>query len=174
MLSAWPVKVREFGMTTRRMAKASEAIRETVSTTILFELKDPRVKNVTVLRAEAAGDMKTAKVYISVMGDPKKQSLCMHGLESARGFIQSKLADRLQTRYTPILKFILDPGVQFSAATSRLLKEIESESLPSDETNEAAAEASDDEDEGEDDDNEDAENDALTAADHELGAQDGP
>lgn len=160
-------------MTTRRVAKASEAIRETVSTTILFELKDPRVKNVTVLRAEAAADMKTAKVYVSVMGDPKKQSLCMHGLESARGFIQSKLADRLQTRYTPILKFILDPGVQFSAATSRLLKEIESHPLPlgaATETDESA-DGSDDE---EDDDDANAEKRALTAADKESGAQDGP
>lgn len=150
-------------MTTRRMAKASEAIRETVSTTILFELKDPRVKNVTVLRAEAAADMKTAKVYVSVMGDPKKQALCMHGLESARGFIQAKLADRLQTRYTPILKFILDPGVKLSAMTAQLLKETEVG---------RAANTADDEDEGEDGSTTDDE--AMTAAEEEAGAQDGP
>lgn len=111
-------------MTTRRLAKAAEAIRETVSTTILFELRDPRVKNVTVLSAEAAPDLRTAKVYISVMGTPKQQSLCMYGLESARGFIQSKLADRLQTRYTPVLKFVLDPGIKRSAETSRMLREV--------------------------------------------------
>ncbi len=111
-------------MTTRRIAKASEAIRESVSTTILFELKDPRVKNVTVIRAEAAPDMRTAKVYISVMGDAKKQSLCLHGLESARGFIQAKLADRLQTRYTPVLRFVMDPGVHLSRETSRLLNAV--------------------------------------------------
>ncbi|HET6423967.1 MAG TPA: 30S ribosome-binding factor RbfA [Planctomycetaceae bacterium] len=151
-------------MTTRRMAKASEAIRETVSTTILFELKDPRVKNVTVLRAEAAGDLKTAKVYISVMGDAKKQSLCMHGLESARGFIQSKLADRLQTKYTPILKFILDPGVKLSAITSQLLKET---GTPSES---AADDTQDQNEEDSDEDNDDA----MTAAEEEAGAQDGP
>ena len=111
-------------MTTRRLAKAAEAIRETVSTTILFELRDPRVKNVTVISAEAAPDLRTAKVYVSVMGTPKQQSLCMHGLESARGFIQAKLADRLQTRYTPVLKFILDPGVKRSIEASRLLEEV--------------------------------------------------
>lgn len=150
-------------MTTRRMAKASEAIRETVSTTILFELKDPRVKNVTVLRAEAAGDLKTAKVYISVMGDAKKQSLCMHGLESARGFIQAKLADRLQTKYTPILKFILDPGVKLSAMTSQLLRETEIGSATA-----ADADMQDVEDDEPDND------DAMTAAEEEAGAQDGP
>jgi ribosome-binding factor A len=110
-------------MTTRRLAKAAEAIRETVSTTILFELRDPRVKNVTVLGAEAAPDLRTAKVFVSVMGSPKEQSLCLHGLESARGFIQAKLADRLQTRYTPVLRFVLDPAVKRSTETSRLLRE---------------------------------------------------
>lgn len=111
-------------MTTRRLAKAAEAIRETVSTTVLFELRDPRVKNVTILSAEAAPDLRTAKVYVSVMGTPKQQSLCMHGLESARGFIQSKLADRLQTKNTPVLTFVLDPAVKKSIEASRVLREV--------------------------------------------------
>jgi len=111
-------------MTTRRLAKAAEAIRETVSSTVLFGLRDPRVKNVTVLSAQAAPDMRTAKVYVSIMGTPKEQSLCMHGLESAKGFIQAKLADRLQTRYTPVLTFVLDPAVKKSIEASRLLREV--------------------------------------------------
>jgi ribosome-binding factor A len=106
------------------MAKVAEAIREIVSTTVLFELKDPRVKNVTVLRAEVSGDLRHAKVYVSVMGDEKSRSLSMHGLASARGFIQSKLADRLQTRYTPVLNFVLDPGPRISAETSALLRDV--------------------------------------------------
>jgi len=132
-------------MPSRRIAKASEAIRESVSTTILFELRDPRIKNVTVLRAEAATDLRTAKVYISVMGTSKEQSLCLHGLESARGLIQAKLADRLQTRYTPVLKFVLDPGVKKLAEASRLIRE----ALPADEDDEPAVATdaeSDDED----------------------------
>lgn len=111
-------------MHSRRVAKASEAIREAVSTAILFEVKDPRVKNVTVLQAEVSADLRAAKVYVSVMGPPKQQSLCLHGLESARGFLQAKVADRLQTRNTPILRFILDNGVKKSIETARLLREI--------------------------------------------------
>lgn len=110
-------------MKSRRLLKAAEAIRETVSSAILFEARDPRIKNVTVLRAEAAPDMRTAKVYVSVMGDAKVQKLSMHGLESARGFIQSRVADRLQTRFTPVLKFVLDFGVQRSIEASRLLRD---------------------------------------------------
>ena len=111
-------------MNTRRVAKAAEAIRESVSMTILVGLRDPRVKNVTVLRAEVSGDLRSAKIYVSVMGDAKAQSLTMHGLDSARGFIQSKVADRLQTKNTPIIKFVLDPGVRFSAETSKALREV--------------------------------------------------
>ena len=115
-------------MNTRRVAKAAEAIRESVSMTILLGLRDPRDKNVTVLRAEVSGDLRAAKVYVSVMGDAKTQSLTMHGLESARGFIQAKVADRLQTKNTPVLKFVLDPGVKYSAETSQTLREVMPES----------------------------------------------
>jgi ribosome-binding factor A len=110
-------------MISRRVAKASQAIKEVVGMTILQGLRDPRVKNVTVLSAEAAADMRTAKVYISVMGDAKAEALTLKGLESARGFLQAKIADRLQTRQTPVLSFVIDRGIKHSIATSRALQE---------------------------------------------------
>ena len=110
-------------MNSRRTAKASQAIKEVVSLTILTGLRDPRVKNVTVISAEAAPDMRSAKVHISVMGGEKAEALTLKGLESARGFIQSKVADRLQTKNTPILTFAIDRGVKQSIETSRLLRE---------------------------------------------------
>lgn len=110
-------------MSSRRIAKVAEAVREIVSTVVLFELKDPRVKNVTVLRADVSPDLRNAKVYVSVMGDEKTQQLSLHGLNAARGFIQSKIADRLQTRYTPVLRFVADPAVKLSIATSSVIRE---------------------------------------------------
>ena len=107
-----------------------EAILETVSSTVLFELKDPRIKHVTVTNVEVSPDIRSAKVYVSVMGDEKTQALTMHGLESARGFLQAKVADRIQTRYTPILKFVLDPGVKRSIEASQALREV----LPAEES----------------------------------------
>jgi ribosome-binding factor A len=111
-------------MQSRRTAKVAEAVREEVSTTILFGLKDPRVKNVTVTRVEVSPDLRNAKVYVSVMGDDKTQRLTIKGLESARGFLQAKLAERVQIRYTPILHFHLDQGVKRSIEASRLLREV--------------------------------------------------
>jgi ribosome-binding factor A len=111
-------------MSSRRIAKVAEAVREQVSTSILFELRDPRVKYVTVTRVEVSPDLRSAKVYVSVMGDEKTQRLTLHGLESARGFLQAMIAERVQLRYTPILQFRLDDGVKRSIETSRLLREV--------------------------------------------------
>ncbi len=117
-------------MKTHRLARVAEAIREVASETILFELRDPRVKGVTVTRAEVSGDLQHAKVYVSVMGSEREQQLCMHGLKHAAGFVQGKLAGRLQTRFTPVLEFVLDPGVKNSIEISRLINEALAQSAP--------------------------------------------
>lgn len=106
-----------------RLARVNEVIREVASETILFGLQDPRVKNVTVTRAEVAADLQHAKVYVSIMGTPREQDLCMHGLKHAAGYVQAKLAGRLQTRFTPVLSFVKDEGVKKSIEISRLINE---------------------------------------------------
>ena len=110
-------------MKTHRKARVAEVIREVAAETILFELSDPRVKMVTVTRAEVSGDLQHAKVYVSIMGSPGEQKLTMHGLQSAAGFIQSKLAKRMDTRFTPILQFVVDKGVKNSIEMTRLINE---------------------------------------------------
>lgn len=110
-------------MKTFRTARVAEAVREVASETILYELRDPRVKLVTVTRAEVSGDLQHAKVYVSIMGTEKEQQLTLRGLKHAAGFVQSKLAKRLQTRYTPVINFVLDPGVKNSIEITRLINE---------------------------------------------------
>jgi ribosome-binding factor A len=118
-------------MKTYRLARVAEAVREVASETILFELRDPRVKLVTVTRAEVSGDLQHAKVYVSIMGTDKQQQLTLRGLRHAAGFIQSKLARRLQTRFTPTLSFVLDKGVKNSIEMTRLINEALAESSAS-------------------------------------------
>ncbi len=101
-------------MSSHRSVRVAEAIRETVANAILFEVSDPRVRGVTVLRAEVTGDLRHATVYVSVMADEPKQRLALRGLQHAAGFLQSIVAKRLQTRYTPTLTFKLDEGVKKS------------------------------------------------------------
>ncbi|MBT5018158.1 30S ribosome-binding factor RbfA [Planctomicrobium sp.] len=116
-------------MKSRRTAKVSEAIRQVVSSAILIELRDPRVKNVTVLHVDTSADLRTAKVYVSILGDEKAERLSMQGLDASRGWLQSKIADQLQLRLTPVLTFISDPGIKKSVEVSKMLREISGEPL---------------------------------------------
>lgn len=114
-------------MTARRLLKAGEAIRSVVSMAILTEIRDPRVKYVTVLGVEVAPDMREAKVIVSVMGNKTQQSTALRGLQNSAGFLQSKIADRIDTRYTPKLTFVLDDGVKKSIAVNQILEQIAAE-----------------------------------------------
>ena len=111
-------------MTSRRALKAAEAVREVVSMAILAELNDPRICDVTVTHVEVSGDMRHAKVHVSVMGDETRQKLSLRGLQSAAGFLQSKVAKRIETRYTPRIEFVLDQGVKKSIEVARILHEV--------------------------------------------------
>lgn len=91
---------------------------------ILTDIRDPRVKNVTVTFVEVSGDLRQAKVHVSVMGDEKEQSLCLHGLRSSAGFLQQKISNRVDTRYTPRIQFELHKGVKNAIEVDRILGEL--------------------------------------------------
>jgi ribosome-binding factor A len=116
-------------MSSRRVLKAAEAIREVIGMAILTDLQDPRVRDVTVTGVEVAPDMRQAKVYVSVMGSEVKQNLSLRGLQSAAGFLQSKVARRIDTRYTPKLQFVLDKGVKKQLEVSQILSRVLNEDL---------------------------------------------
>lgn len=111
-------------MTSRRVEKAAEAIRGVVSMAILAELKDPRVHDVTVTYVEVSPDLRTAKIHVSVMGTETQQNLALRGLQNSAGFLQSKIAERIDMRYTPRLTFYLDQGVKRSIEIAKILNEV--------------------------------------------------
>ena len=114
-------------MTSRRLLKAAEAIREVVAASILTELRDPRVRDVTVVGVKVSPDMREAKVAVSVMGDEKQQQLSLRGLQNAAGFLQSKIASRIEARHTPRLQFVIDKGIQNSLLVGEILEKIKRE-----------------------------------------------
>ena len=91
---------------------------------ILADLKDPRIRDVTVTYVEVSPDMRQAKIHVSVMGDDTKQQLSLRGLQNSAGFLQSKVAKRIDTRFTPRLTFVLDLGVKRSIEISQILQEV--------------------------------------------------
>jgi ribosome-binding factor A len=125
-------------MPSHRSLRMAEAIREVVSSAILFEVADPRVHSITVLRVEVTDDLRNARVFVSVMGTEEEQKVAMRGLNSAAGFLQARVAARLQTRFTPILSFQRDDSVKKSIEISRLIDD----ALAADRRPESDAEAS--------------------------------
>jgi ribosome-binding factor A len=131
-------------MSSRRLLKAAAAVRQVVSMAIISDLKDPRVRDVTVTHVEMTPDMREAKVYVSIMGDATHQNLSLRGLQHARGFLQAKIAERIETRYTPRLRFLIDMGVKRSIEVAEILDRVLSEDKRSDN---AAADEMDESDE---------------------------
>jgi len=119
-------------MSSRRVLKAAQAIREVVSMAIITDLKDPRIRDVTVTLVEVSADMRQAKVNVSVMGDQTKQDLCLRGLQSSAGYLQQKVGRRIDTRYTPRIQFVLDKGIKHALLVTRILEDV----LPKQESSE--------------------------------------
>ena len=111
-------------MSSRRVLKAAQAIREVVSMAIIAELKDPRISDVTVTLVEVSPDMRLAKVNVSVMGDETKQKLCLRGLQNSAGYLQKKVGKRIDTKYTPRIEFVLDEGLKHAMLVTRILDEV--------------------------------------------------
>ncbi|WP_422930489.1 30S ribosome-binding factor RbfA [Singulisphaera sp. PoT] len=137
-------------MSSHRNLRLAEAIREVVASAILFELSDPRVHSVTVLKVELASDLRNATVFVSIMGSKADQDRTMAGLRSACGFLQSRVAARLQTRFTPILGFKKDESIKKSVEISKLIDSVMAADRQADadanaEVDDEAADSDDDE-----------------------------
>lgn len=105
--------------------RINEEVMRELSNIIRGEIKDPRIHPMTsVMAVEVAPDLKTAKAYISVLGDEKAQEDTIAGLKSAEGFIRSRLAKSINLRNTPEIRFILDQSIAYGIKMSKKIDEI--------------------------------------------------
>jgi ribosome-binding factor A len=104
-----------------RMRRVDEAMREVLSEVITSEVKDPRVGFVTVTAVNTSTDLRHARVFVSVLGDDTKRTLSMKALESARGFLQGRVAAQLRLKHTPQLTFVYDDTAERADRLERLL-----------------------------------------------------
>ena len=102
----------------------SEVMKE-LANIIRGEIKDPRIAPMTcVTDVEVAPDLKTCKVYISVLGDDEKRRDTMAGLKSAEGYMKRQLASRLNLRNTPSLTFVSDTSTEYGIKMNKLIDEV--------------------------------------------------
>jgi len=102
-------------------------VKKELSNLISREIKDPRIHPLTsVVDVEVAPDLKTAKVYVSVLGDENAKNETYQGLKSAASFMRSQLAKNLNLRNTPELIFIMDNSIEYGINISKLIDEVNS------------------------------------------------
>lgn len=110
-------------MAAPRMRRVNEVLREVIGAAIAADLSDPRIGFVTVTSVETSPDLRTAKVYVSVLGDEEMREATLSGLRSSHGVIQSRIAAETRLKRTPTLSFRYDPTVEQGMRISRLLEE---------------------------------------------------
>ena len=105
-------------------------VRRELSAIIQNEIKDPRIHPMTsVVEVEVAPDLKSAKAYISVLGDEQAQRDTLEGLRSAEGYIRRALARTVNLRNTPEIRFIMDQSIEYGVHMSKLIDDVNKSSL---------------------------------------------
>jgi ribosome-binding factor A len=105
------------------MRRVNESVREVLSES-LGELNDPRIGLVTVTGVETSPDLRSARVFVSVLGSERKRSESLAGLQAAHGVLQARIGRELRLKRTPQLAFEYDPSVERGVQMSRLIDEL--------------------------------------------------
>jgi ribosome-binding factor A len=105
------------------MRRVNESLREVLSEG-LGELNDPRIGLVTITGVETSADLRSARVFVSVLGSERKREQSLHGLRAAHGVLQARIGRELRLKRTPQLAFEYDPSVVRGVEMSRLIDEL--------------------------------------------------
>ena len=111
-------------MSGRRTDRLGEEIREEVSKIIGRDLKDPRIGFVTVTRVDLTHDLRNAKIFVGVLGDPGERQKTLIGLRKAAGFVRREIGRRVRMRVTPEIAFQLDTGLDATDRVAQLLEDV--------------------------------------------------
>lgn len=112
-------------MSSDRLRRVDEAIRQVIGDALAGEIKDPRVGFVTVTDVKTSPDLRHAHVYVSVLGDQRRREDSLAGLRSAHGFLQRRIAQELRLKSTPTLQFHYDQTTDNAMRIERLLRQRE-------------------------------------------------
>ncbi len=114
-------------MSELRVRKVQEFIKQEVSQMLLHDLKDPRLGFVTVTEVKVTGDLREAKIYVSLFGKDKEKKASLEALNKCRGFVRRELGQRLKIYYTPEISFEEDTSLDYGMHIDSLLKKVHKE-----------------------------------------------
>lgn len=106
-----------------RPERLAEQIRMDAAEILQSHIKDPRLPLVTCTRVSVTGDLKHAKLYVSVLGSEEDQKRAMKVLTGATGYVRKLLSERLGIRWAPEIQFVYDPSVEYGIRLEELIRE---------------------------------------------------
>ena len=128
----------------RRTDRINEQLREEISTLLVRQVKDPRLNAViSITRVVSSGDLRSATVYISVMGNQETRQAALAGMQSAASFLRRELRDRINMKHTPFLSYQLDDSLEEADQVLRLMNKVKPDDQATDGQTTKAPETSD-------------------------------
>ncbi|MDD6264187.1 MAG: 30S ribosome-binding factor RbfA [Bacilli bacterium] len=109
-----------------KIERLNHAFQEEISMILMTEIKDEDIKFVTITGVDTTSDLSYAKVYFTVLDETKKETT-LEALTGAASFIRSKLAERVEIRHTPELKFIYDTSIEYGNHIEEIIDSINKE-----------------------------------------------
>ena len=111
-----------------RMDKINSQIQREISTILQFEVNDPSLRFVTITHVNVSRDLRSARVYFSVLENAQRLELVATKLDKARGFIRKRIGEQMTIRNTPELFFVYDDSIVLGARIEKTLEELKNES----------------------------------------------
>jgi len=111
-------------MANKRAVRVGELLKEEISQIVLREMKDPRIGFVSVTDVEVSGDLRHAKVFISVYGSDQEKKETLEGLQQAQGFVRKLVGERIKIHHTPEIIFRYDDSIENGVHISEIIKDL--------------------------------------------------
>ena len=114
----------------KRTQRIADRIFEEISTILLMEVSDPRLENVSVTNVRVDKELAFANIYVSSYEGSENADEILDGLNHAKGFLRSKLAQRIQMRKMPLLRFYWDPMPEQADRIDHLITSLHKDEVP--------------------------------------------
>jgi ribosome-binding factor A len=108
----------------RRSQRVADLVRHELSLLVLTEAHDPELHKITITDVEMPSDLRSARVYFSVLGGELERQRGSEALDRAAGYLRREIGQRCALRYAPELHFFVDRSIEQGARVEEILSEV--------------------------------------------------
>ncbi|MCF8111542.1 MAG: 30S ribosome-binding factor RbfA [Desulfobacteraceae bacterium] len=112
-----------------RAERVGGLIQQVLSEILNKSIKDPRLRSVSITGVKMSADLKLAKIYFVTSGHFSTRQEASAGFAKARGYIRHSLAEELELRYMPELKFFYDESIEYADRINGVIKRLHEENV---------------------------------------------